>query len=72
MNFEEKRDWQSCLLVRKVTPNDHNTTTRGNDGTWSSGEGGVFVPVSSKFWLVSDDDDFHLPNFESDEPCLSK
>jgi hypothetical protein len=20
MNFEEKRDWQSCLLVRQVTP----------------------------------------------------
>jgi hypothetical protein len=28
--------------------------------------------VSSKFWLVSDDENFHLPNFESDEPCLSK
>jgi hypothetical protein len=38
MNFEEKRDWQNCLLVRQVTPNDHDTTTRGNDGTWSSDE----------------------------------
>ena len=38
MNFEEKRDWQSCLLVRQVTPNDHDMTTRGNDGTWSSDE----------------------------------
>jgi hypothetical protein len=28
--------------------------------------------VSSKFWLVSDDENFHLPNSESDEPCLSK
>ena len=34
----KKRDWEDCLLVRQVTPNDHDTTTRGNDGTWSSDE----------------------------------
>jgi hypothetical protein len=32
--LEEKRSWQSCLLVRQMTPNyDHNNTTRGIDGT---------------------------------------
>jgi hypothetical protein len=25
-----------------------------------------------KLWLVSDDENFHLRNSESDEPCLSK
>ena len=29
----KKRDWEDCLLVRQVTPNDHNTMKRGNDGT---------------------------------------
>jgi hypothetical protein len=37
-NFEEREIGKSCLLVRQVTPNDHDTTTRGNDGTWSSDE----------------------------------
>jgi hypothetical protein len=23
-------------------------------------------------WLTSDDENFHLPNSEDDEPCLSK
>jgi hypothetical protein len=31
--LEEKRSWQSYLLVRQMTPDDHNNTTRGNDGT---------------------------------------
>ena len=31
--LEEKRSWQSCLLVRQMTPDDHDSTTRGNDGT---------------------------------------
>ena len=31
--LEEKRSWQSCLLVRQMTPDDHDDTTRGNDGT---------------------------------------
>jgi hypothetical protein len=31
--LEEKRSWQSCLLVRQMTPDDHDYTTRGNDGT---------------------------------------
>jgi hypothetical protein len=31
--LEEKRSWQSCLLVRQMTPDDHDNTTRGNDGT---------------------------------------
>jgi hypothetical protein len=37
-NLEKKRSWQSCLLVRQMTPDDHDNTTRGNDGTWSSDE----------------------------------
>jgi hypothetical protein len=28
--------------------------------------------VSFKLWLVSDDENFHLPNSGSDEPRLSK
>jgi hypothetical protein len=31
--LEEKRSWQSCLLFRQMTPNDHDDTARGNDGT---------------------------------------
>jgi hypothetical protein len=31
--LEEKRIWQSCLLVRQMSPNDHDDTTRGNNGT---------------------------------------
>ena len=30
--FEERRNLASCLLVKEVTPDDHNNTTRGNYG----------------------------------------
>jgi hypothetical protein len=32
-NLKKRRSWQSCLLVRQMTPDDHDSTTRGNDGT---------------------------------------
>jgi hypothetical protein len=32
-NLKKKRSWQSCLLVIQMTPDDHDNTTRENDGT---------------------------------------
>jgi hypothetical protein len=66
-------NWKTCLLFNQMAPNDHNNVRIWWDlGDWVVRSVDPSVKCFFRVGLLSDDENFHLPNSEGDEPCWSK